>query len=178
MSLLSAEWRNLAGEEQCKQSTVDGSGWARGGSNIGRRCKQGTHNFNFSANCQGLTILDPIFDYDRSPGATVIGGYVYHGSNIAALAGNYVFGDFISGRIWSLAQNGQDQWMPTLLGNAGGGDLAGFGRDASCMRRNIRVELSRGSIRSERRKTALTDFAISAFLCEERTLEYVTPKQN
>src|SRR6267378_2566978 len=105
---------------------------AQGGSNVGWRCKEGTHNFNFSANCQGLTFLDPILDYDRLQGdATVIGGYVYHGTNIAALAGNYVFGDFISGRIWSLAQNGQGQWVPTLLANAGGGDLAGFGQDAN-----------------------------------------------
>jgi hypothetical protein len=29
------------------------------------RCKEGTHNFR--ANCQGLTILDAIFDYDRWP---------------------------------------------------------------------------------------------------------------
>lgn len=104
----------------------------QGGSNMGWRCKEGTHNFNFSANCQGLTFLDPIFDYDRSQGdETVIGGYVYHGTNIAALAGNYVFGDFISGRIWSLAQNGQGQWVRTFLVNAGGGDLAAFGQDAS-----------------------------------------------
>lgn len=104
----------------------------QGGSNMGWRCKEGTHNFNFSANCQGLTFLDPIFDYDRSQGdATVIGGYVYHGTNIAALAANYVFGDFISGRIWSLAQNGQGQWVRTFLVNAGGGDLAGFGQDAN-----------------------------------------------
>jgi glucose/arabinose dehydrogenase len=105
---------------------------AQGGSNMGWRCKEGTHNFNFSVNCQGLTLRDPIFDYDHSQNdETVIGGYVYHGTNIAALAGNYVFGDFISGRIWSLAQNGQGQWVRTFLVNAGGGDLAGFGQDAA-----------------------------------------------
>ena len=104
---------------------------AQGGSNMGWRCKEGAHNFNFSANCQGLTLLDPIFDYDRSQGATVIGGYVYHGTNIAALAGTYVFGDFVNGSIWSLAQNGQGQWVTTLLVNAGGGDLAGFGQDSN-----------------------------------------------
>ena len=111
---------------------VDRVAQAQGGSNMGWRCKEGTHNFNFSANCQGLTFLDPIFDYDHSQGdATVIGGYVYHGTNIAALAGNYVFGDFISGRVWSLAQNGQGQWVRTFLVNTGGGDLAGFGQDAN-----------------------------------------------
>jgi glucose/arabinose dehydrogenase len=102
------------------------------GANLGWRCKEGTHNFNFTSNCQTATLVDPIFDYDHSQGdATVIGGYVYHGTNISALAGNYIFGDFISGRIWSLAQDSQGRWVPTFLVNAGGGDLASFGQDAN-----------------------------------------------
>jgi len=105
---------------------------AQKGSNMGWRCKEGTHNFNLTASCQGQTFLDPIFDYDHSNGDdTVIGGYVYHGANIAALAGNYIFGDFISGRIWSLAQNAQGAWVRTPLANSGAGNLAGFGQDAA-----------------------------------------------
>jgi glucose/arabinose dehydrogenase len=104
----------------------------QGGSNMGWRCKEGTHNFSFTANCQGQTFLDPILDYDRTQGdETVVGGYVYHGTNIAALAGNYVFGDFTSGRVWSLTQNSQGQWVRTFLVNSGAGNLAGFGQDAS-----------------------------------------------
>lgn len=104
----------------------------QGGANLGWRCKEGTHNFNFTSNCQTATLVDPIFDYDHSQGdETVIGGYVYHGANISALAGNYVFGDFISGRIWSLARDSQGQWVGTFLLNAGGGDLASFGQDAN-----------------------------------------------
>ena len=123
-------WIGDVGQDSFEE--VDRVTPTQGGSNLGWRCKEGTHNFNFSANCQGLTFLDPIFDYDHSQGdATVIGGYVYHGTNIAALAGNYVFGDFISGRIWSRAQNGQGQWVRTFLVNAGGGDLASFGQDAN-----------------------------------------------
>lgn len=103
----------------------------QGGANLGWRCREGAHDFNTStANCQTATFVDPIFDYSHASGdETVIGGYVYHGSNISALAGNYVFGDFISGRIWSLAQNSQGQWVRTFLVNAAGGDLAGFGQD-------------------------------------------------
>jgi len=102
------------------------------GSDMGWRCKEGTHDFNFTGNCPSLTLVDPIYDYGRSQGdATVIGGYVYHGTNIAALSGNYVFGDFISGRIWSLAQNSQGKWTPTLLANSGANNLAGFGQDAA-----------------------------------------------
>jgi glucose/arabinose dehydrogenase len=103
----------------------------QGGSNMGWRCKEGTHDFNMSTpNCTTATFFPPIFDYDHTQGdKTVIGGYVYHGSNIAALSGNYVFGDFISGRIWSLAQNTQSQWVRTFLVDSAANDLAGFGQD-------------------------------------------------
>jgi glucose/arabinose dehydrogenase len=105
---------------------------AQKGSNMGWRCKEGTHPFNMTANCQGQTFLDPIFDYDHTQGDdTVIGGHVYHGTNIAALAGNFVVGDFISGRIWSLAQNSQGQWVRTFLVNSGANNLAAFGQDSA-----------------------------------------------
>ena len=104
----------------------------QGGANLGWRCKEGTHDFNITANCQTATLVNPIFDYPHANGdATVIGGYVYHGTNIAVLAGNYVFGDFISGRVWSLAQDNQGNWVRTFLVNAGANDLAGFGQDAN-----------------------------------------------
>src|SRR5258705_3550427 len=75
------------------------------GSNMGWRCKEGTHDFNFTGNCPSLTLVDPIYDYGRSQGdATVIGGYVYHGTNMAALSGNYIYGGFLSGRVLALAQ--------------------------------------------------------------------------
>jgi hypothetical protein len=45
----------------------------------------------------GLT--DPLFDYGRDIGGTVIGGYVYYGVD-ASLNGSYVFGDFVTGDIW------------------------------------------------------------------------------
>jgi len=35
-------------------------------------------------------------------GSSVTGGYVYRGRAVPALAGRYVFGDFVSGRIFNL----------------------------------------------------------------------------
>jgi hypothetical protein len=43
----------------------------------------------------------PIYDYDRSDGYAVTGGYVYRG-NIKSLQGMYIFGDYGSGKIWYL----------------------------------------------------------------------------
>lgn len=49
--------------------------------------------------------VDPIHDYGRDQGATVIGGYVYRGPN-TQLDGTYFFGDFASGKVWSFRYDG------------------------------------------------------------------------
>ena len=49
---------------------------------------------------QGLT--PPVASYGRDEGVSITGGYVYRGGAVPALAGQYVFGDFGSGRIWTL----------------------------------------------------------------------------
>jgi glucose/arabinose dehydrogenase len=38
--------------------------------------------------------IPPVYDYGRTLGASVIGGYVYRGAEIEGLQGAYVFGDF------------------------------------------------------------------------------------
>jgi glucose/arabinose dehydrogenase len=100
-----------------------------GGKNLGWNIMEGTHCFQPANNCPTAGLTLPIFDYDRSQGdETVIGGFVYHGTKAPALAGVYVFGDFISGRVWSLTQNGSS-FTRTLLLNTAANDLAAFGQD-------------------------------------------------
>jgi hypothetical protein len=45
-----------------------------------------------------------------------------------ALSGTYIFGDFISGRVWSLEQTGQT-FARSNVTTASGGDLAAIGED-------------------------------------------------
>ena len=102
------------------------------GDNLGWNIMEGDQCFSPMTGCNMTGLKLPIFTYDHSQlDETVIGGYVYHGTNISALAGNYVFGDFISGRIWSLARNSQGQWVRTFLLNSAGNDLASFGQDTN-----------------------------------------------
>ncbi len=42
----------------------------------------------------------PVTEYSHSLGCAVIGGYVYRGSAIPALRGDYLFADYCSGRVW------------------------------------------------------------------------------
>ena len=103
----------------------------QGGANMGWNLREGTHPFSAACTQTGSTLTDPIFDYDRSQGdQTVIGGHVYHGTKMPALAGTYIFGDFISGRVWSLRQSGQT-WTRSDVTTTAGGDLAAIGEDHS-----------------------------------------------
>jgi glucose/arabinose dehydrogenase len=74
----------------------------RPGRNYGWRYREGLHDHNTALPPFGA-ITDPIFEYDHSVGRSITGGYVYRGNGIPSLRGRYVFGDFIRGRVWSLA---------------------------------------------------------------------------
>ena len=71
------------------------------GSNYGWRCREGSTIFDITGNCPA-GLVDPITEYDHGVGRSITGGYVYRGSAIPDLQGFYLFGDFVSGRIWTL----------------------------------------------------------------------------
>ncbi|MCE9518112.1 MAG: putative Ig domain-containing protein [Verrucomicrobia bacterium] len=79
------------------------------------------------------TETPPLYSYaTRAEGnRCVIGGYVYRGSRLpGTLQGKYIFGDYYSGRIWSL------DWQtpgaqPVLLTQIGASQLTGFSVDAN-----------------------------------------------
>jgi glucose/arabinose dehydrogenase len=87
---------------------------SRGGENYGWRIMEGTHCFNPpGCSVTGLTL--PILEYDHSAGnCSVTGGYVYRGDAFPRMRGLYFYGDFCSGRIWSL-KNNAGAWQNTLL---------------------------------------------------------------
>ncbi len=60
------------------------------------------------ADCDPKAYALPILDYGRKEGQAVVGGYVYRGRAVPSLDGQYIFGDYGSGRIWAvrLAQDG------------------------------------------------------------------------
>jgi hypothetical protein len=76
-----------------------------------------------------------LFDYAQGAlGRSVIGGYVYRGSVEPGLDGSYLFGDFVSGKLFSLRPDGAGGFdfsdITTELGTPFGAfDLASFGED-------------------------------------------------
>jgi glucose/arabinose dehydrogenase len=106
---------------------------ALGGVNFGWSCKEGTIAFSSCANDPGLT--DPIHAYSGTSGQSVTGGFVYRGAKMPHNRGRFIFGDFISGQIWSfqLIDNGDATFSQT--GNvemlSTGRFISSFGRDAA-----------------------------------------------
>jgi glucose/arabinose dehydrogenase len=48
-------------------------------------------------------LVQPIYAYNHDGGeCSITGGYVYRGSSVPAAQGRYFFGDYCSGRVWSL----------------------------------------------------------------------------
>lgn len=71
------------------------------GKNYGWNTMEGFSCYNPSTNCNKTGLQEPITDYSHSDGIAITGGYVYRG-NISSLYGNYIFGDYGSGKIWSI----------------------------------------------------------------------------
>lgn len=111
------------------------------GANYGWNWKEGSFFFDPNGSGPGFAteaenpaapagLTDPVAEYDHDEGAAVIGGAVYRGSEIPALAGQYVFGDFSGmggeGRIFHLDGGGaiREFDMAPL-----GAFLTGFGQD-------------------------------------------------
>jgi len=100
------------------------------GGDYGWNVMEGLHCYTPATGCNTTGLMPPIAEYSHSEGIAVIGGYVYHGTGIPALAGSYVFGDFGAGKIWRLTMDNSGAWQRVLL-LSGGPNMSSLGRDAA-----------------------------------------------
>lgn len=73
------------------------------GGNYGWNVREGEHCFEPRTGCDESGLTEPVWEYDHDAGQSITGGYVYRGSRLPELAGRYIYGDYLSGRIWALA---------------------------------------------------------------------------
>lgn len=71
------------------------------GKNYGWNAVEGFHCFKPSSDCKIEAFAAPVLEYSHKEGQSITGGFVYRGSKIPALAGHYVFGDFVAGKVWA-----------------------------------------------------------------------------
>lgn len=99
------------------------------GGNYGWNVMEGFHCFQPAQGCDMTGKVLPISEYSHSEGEAIIGGFVYRGLALPGLRGVYIFGDYISGKIWGLRRNSSG-WHRSLLLSTGK-FLSGFGQDTA-----------------------------------------------
>ena len=100
-----------------------------GGENYGWKLMEGHSCFvEGSPDCNSLRFTPPIAVYGRDGGCSVTGGYVYRGAAYPALVGAYVFGDYCSGKLWTLRRDAGGAWRMTLQGEVAV-QITSFGED-------------------------------------------------
>ncbi|WP_102126883.1 PQQ-dependent sugar dehydrogenase [Deinococcus planocerae] len=99
---------------------------SRGGENYGWRVREGRSCFDPPSGCRSQGLTDPVLQYGRDEGQSVTGGYVYRGSALPALKGQYVFGDFGTGNVWAAPTTGQN-WNKVRIGRVQ--NPSAFGED-------------------------------------------------
>ena len=106
------------------------------GKNYGWNIVEGSHCFPIGSTCDKTGLEIPLFEYNHDEGdQSITGGFVYRGSNNPALYGKYVYGDFISGRVWALDY---DTNQEEVLSNV---ELINSPRDISSFGQGVNGEL-------------------------------------
>ena len=73
------------------------------GGNYGWRAKEASSCYDRNM-CykKNKKYIDPIYEYGRQDGSSITGGFIYRNGAIRNLQNKYVFGDFVSGKIWAI----------------------------------------------------------------------------
>jgi len=112
--------------------------------NFGWNVFEGSEVFEDKPLTPGGTVVEPLTEYTHELGCSVTGGPVYRGELLRREAwGRYFYGDYCSGRIWSLTnwdgevtRRGHPFRVPQLTSFAedGAGELYALSRDGSVYR--------------------------------------------
>jgi glucose/arabinose dehydrogenase len=99
-----ALWIGDVGQGRFEEIDRQAAG-AAGGRNYGWPILEGNTCYGAST-CNRTGLTAPIVVYSHSLGCSVTGGYVYRGHSYGDLVGQYLFGDYCSGRLWTVPSTG------------------------------------------------------------------------
>jgi glucose/arabinose dehydrogenase len=72
------------------------------GGNYGWNIREALHPFSPNFKEKPKELIDPIWEYDHDVGKSITGGSVYRGKKVPALDGHYLYGDYVTGKLWGL----------------------------------------------------------------------------
>ena len=90
---------------------------SKGGKNYGWNILEGNHCYPEDSKCSSDGLTMPSFEYPNNAnyaktlfgikqpnmdGCSITGGYVYRGDKLKGMNGKYIFGDYCTGKIWSI----------------------------------------------------------------------------
>lgn len=98
--------RNLMIAADVGQDKIEEIDIIENGGNYGWNAYEGTQPYDRSSPVDPDNLIMPVHEYSHQEGKSVTGGFFYYGQKNKSLWGTYVYGDFISGRIWALDLDG------------------------------------------------------------------------
>jgi glucose/arabinose dehydrogenase len=81
----------------------------RPGGNYGWDLREGMHQFGPAGSDARPDLIEPIWEYHHDVGKSITGGTVYRGKQIPPLVGQYLYGDYVSGKIWALRYDAENE---------------------------------------------------------------------
>ena len=102
------------------------------GGNYGWSVREGTRNFGNAPGASSVDVIEPVWEYDHQIGKSITGGVVYRGKSASALSGCYLYGDYVTGKLWALKYDkasGKVEFNKSVDWN--GQPILAFGEDES-----------------------------------------------
>lgn len=72
------------------------------GGNYGWSIREGLHPFSVDGVGPRQDLIEPIWEYHHNVGKSLTGGLVYRGKSLPKLDGYFLYGDYVSTKIWAL----------------------------------------------------------------------------
>ncbi len=85
------------------------------GANYGWSVMEGSHPFYLNRKAGPTPFSKPAAEHPHSEARSLTGGVVYYGERFPELEGSYIYGDYSTGKIWSVRHDGKRATTPKLL---------------------------------------------------------------
>lgn len=120
-------WETEVGQDGFEEVNLIQSGKNYGWPICEGTVNRGNFGGNPTKNCT-TDFVAPVGGYDHASGLSIIGGLVYRGTALPNLTGSFIFGDYVSKRIWSIANDGLGK---KLVSEAFPHNISSFGSDVN-----------------------------------------------
>jgi uncharacterized repeat protein (TIGR03806 family) len=102
---------------------------AQRGANYGWSVTEGGHPFQLNRKRGPTPLVAPTIEHSHSEARSITGGLTYRGNKLPGLRGDYIYGDYGTGRIWGARyRDGRIDWNELIADTPH--QMLGFGEDA------------------------------------------------